>query len=726
MPYIFLIAIGSSALAAGLSIAKKRSRTTLVDVLAAPRPSTADLDRPTLGPGPLASVRARLVRWDEKYQTLVQTHLDPWLAGRLRDRQIHSLESGGQRHLSAMELRTNRSLGLGVASLGLIGLAGLTHWPLIPGVIAIGFYNAWPGFQEAWRIAVEERRLSVLHMLPFYLAGMWLGGYFLAGTVGLVFFGICQKIEFLTQQTTRHALTHLLGEQPQRVWVVMDDVEIEIPFEQLRLGDILVLTAGQPIPVDGVVVQGMATVDQHRLTGESQPLEKAVGDTVLAATLVLGGRIQVRVEKTGEETAAGRIGEILNRTVEYQEVKLADQFRRMEHTLIPMLAGGALGWIVGGPLTASAMLGCNYVLFSLLPLQMLGMLNGLKTSARHGILIKDGRALERLPEVDTVVFDKTGTLTLEQPQVVNIHCCAGYAEAGVLACAAAAEQRQNHPIAQAILAAAAQRQLDIPPLDEAHYELGYGLTAQIQGQIVRIGSERFLAMENLELPAGLRLAQDAAHVIGNTLVFVAVGDEVLGAIELAATLRTEAKATIDWLRQQGLALYILSGDQDAPTAKLAAELGMDGYFANTLPTQKAERVQELQARGRRVCFIGDGINDAIALRQAEVSISLRGATTVATDAAQVVLMDDDLAQLRVLWHLAKGFDRAIVTNTKLTQRFSLLAAGGVLAFPALKFWIVELLWGVQFSVGMGIANRPLLGVEPEVEQAVNKAVFTQP
>ncbi len=712
MPYIFAIAIVGSALAASRSIAKKRRQATLMDALAAPQPSTAGLGRPALGSGPLASVHARVVRWDEKYQTLVQTRLDPWLAGRLRDRQIQSLENGGQRHLSALELRTNRSLGLGLVSLGLNVLAKLTHWPLLPGVIAIGLYNAWPGFQEAWRVAVEERRLSVMQMLPFYLAGMWLGGYLLAGAVGLVFFGLCQKIEFLIQQTTRHTLTHLLGEQPQRVWVVVDGVEIEVPFEQLRLGDILVLTAGQPIPVDGVVVQGVATVDQHRLTGESHAVEKVVGDTVLAATLVLGGRIQVRVEKTGEETAAGRIGEILNRTVEHQEAKLADQFRRMEHTLAPMLAGGALGWIVGGPLTASAMLGCNYVLFSLVPLQMLGMLNGLKASARHGILVKDGRALERLPEVDTVVFDKTGTLTLDQPQVVAIHCCAGYAEAGLLACAAAAEQRQNHPIAQAILAAAEQRQLTLPPLDDAHYELGLGLKAWIQGEQVRIGSERFLAMENLPLPADLRLAQDAAHALGNTLVFVAVADIVLGAIELAATLRTEAQATIDWLRQQGLALYILSGDQDAPTAKLAAELGMDGYFANTLPTQKAERVRELQAQGRRVCFIGDGINDAIALRQAEVSVSLRGATTVATDAAQVVLMDDDLAQLRVLWHLAKGFDRAIVANTKLTQRFSLLAAGGVLAFPALKFWIVELLWGVQFSVGMGIANRPLLDEAP--------------
>lgn len=249
--------------------------------------------------------------------------------------------------------------------------------------------------------------------------------------------------------------------------------------------------------------------------------------------------------------------------------------------------------------------------------------------------------------------------------MVQIHRSAGYGETEVLAFAAAAEQRQTHPIAQAILAAAAERQLVLPTLDEAYYELGYGLLVWLQGQQVRIGSERFLAMEHLSLPASLRMAQNAAHGQGHALVFVAVADEVIGALELAATLRPEAKALVDWLRLRGLALYILSGDQDAPTRKLAVELGMSGYFANTLPAQKAERVKELQAQGRRVCFIGDGINDAIALRQAEVSISLRGATTVATDAAQIVLMDDDLTQLRVLWELAQGFERSLAANARL-------------------------------------------------------------
>ena len=479
--------------------------------------------------------------------------------------------------------------------------------------------------REAWRVTAEERRFSLLHLFFIYFAWLWFGGYYQVGTFGIIFGGLCMKVELLTQTVTRHSLTHLFGEQPAQVWVLLDGVEIEMPFEQLRLGDILVLTAGQQVPVDGVVVQGNATMDQHHLTGESQPVEKAVGDTVLAATLMLGGRIHVRVEKTGAETTAAKIGDVLNHTVERQELQLADMYKTFEYTRWPMLAGSALGWLIGGPTKAVAVLGCNY-LTSQIPLRLLTLLNGLGFGAEHGVLVKDGRALERLPMIDTVVFDKTGTLTLDRQQVVQIHACANYAEAEVLWFAATAEQRQTHPIAQAIL---------------------------------------------------------------------------------AATLRPESQATIEFLRKQGLALYIISGDQEAPTRKLYAELGMSGYFANTLPEQKAERIKELQAQGKQVCFIGDGINDAIALRQAEVSISLRGATTVATDAAQVVLMEDDIAQLRTLWELALGFERSLADNARQAKQLSLLAAAGVLVLP-FNFWVSELLWGVQLITGVRTAQRPLL------------------
>lgn len=705
---LLLVGLGGGALVASLV---RQRRPSLVDRLCTPPQATHG--QATVPPnGSIDPFRDRLSHLDDRFQTLVQRHVDPLLIGQLREEQMRQISPSGQRELSHQEKAMNRRLALGLGGLALLSLKSLTRWPLTPLVLIVALYNAWPWMKDGWRIAVHERRLSLMHLMLLYLASLWLGGNYLIGMVGILLSSLGHKIEWLTQSVTRHSLTHLLGEQTSRVWVVRDGAERSIPFEELLLGDILVLTAGQPIPVDGVVEEGTATVDQHRLTGESQPVEKAPGDPVLAATLVLGGKIGVRVEKTGSETAAARIGEVLNQTVERQEIRLADQYKDLEKYRWPMLAGGSLGFVLKGPETGLAILGCNFMT-SQIPLRLLTLLNGLGTAAERGVLIKDGRALERLPSIDTVVFDKTGTLTLERQQVTRIHPQAPFGEAEVLAFAAAAEQRQSHPIALAILAAAAERQLALPAMEVAVLELGFGLKAQIEGQTVRIGSQRFLAREFLELPAELEEIQTAAHARGHGLVFVAVADAVAGAIELAAVPRPEAVATVAWLKLQGFSLYILSGDQEAPTATLAAELGMDGWFANTLPEQKANCIQALRDQGRRVCFLGDGINDAIALRQAEVSISFRGATTVATDAAQVVLMEDDLSQLRLLWELAEGFEGSLTANARQAGRMSLLAATGVLLLP-FRYWTVEVLWGLQIIAGIRIARQSLLPDNAEV------------
>ena len=657
------------------------------------------------------ALRARLARANACYQEAVQRHLDPLLMGRRRSRQLLALSAEQPRLLSPAEQSANRALLYNAGALGLLALASLSGWPLLPLLVPVVAFNVRPLVRDAWRLARDERRLSILHLLLGYLLWLWLTGYYLIGIVGLLLGGLGRKIELLTQIVARHSLTQLLGEQPARVFVLSNGVELEIACEDLRCGDILVLDAGQTVPVDGVIVAGVATLDQHRLTGESQPVDKGPGESVLAATLVVGGRIQVRVERTGHATRAAQIAQVLNRTVEQQETRIADQFQQLEHTRLPMLVGGALGWLVGGPTTGVAVIGCNY-LIGLIPLRLLALLNGLQAGVEHGILIKDGRALERLPGVDTLVFDKTGTLTLEQPRLVRVHPARGRDEDAVLRLAAAAEQRQTHPIARAILTAAAQRQLAIPPIDAAHLALGLGLAAQLDGQCLRIGSARFLAGEGLPLPPDLESVGTAAQAQGHALIYVALDDAVQGAIEVAADVRPEAAATVAWLKRQGLRLYIVSGDQPAPTRALAAALGLDGWFADTGPEQKADKVRALQAAGRRVCFVGDGINDALALRQADASVSLRGATTVATDAAQVVLMDDDLTQLTTLWTLAQRVHASLDGTQRLATRFSLGAAGAVLLLPY-KFWIVEFGWFAQTILGVRRATRTLLPPTPD-------------
>jgi Cu2+-exporting ATPase len=228
---------------------------------------------------------------------------------------------------------------------------------------------------------------------------------------------------------------------------------------------------------------------------------------------------------------------------------------------------------------------------------------------------------------------------------------------------------------------------------------------------VLVGSQRFMLLENIFFPVEVQAHIDRCSVEGRSLVYVAVNQELAGLIELDATLRPEALEIVAWLKQRGLKLYIISGDQEAPTHRLSNELGMDGYFANTLPERKASLIEELQAEGRKICFIGDGINDAVALRKANVSISFRGATNVATDSAQIVLMDDNLTQLQTLFQLTQAYEDNLAANYHQAMVKSLLSTVAVLLLP-FKFIIVEGVWVITFINGISIATRPLLD-EPD-------------
>ena len=262
-----------------------------------PAPLIDYLDLPALPPNPpqaeprqgkQEAVYARLAELDDQYQDFVQIHLDPWLASSLRDEHMRALTQGRLRQLGTFEKDLNRSLITTAAALGLIGAEGLVGFNAAPLIMAFGLFTTWPAVKEVYRIAVDERRLSILHLLTGYSVAQWFSGTYWAAITGMLVTTVGSKVQLLTRIVTRHSLSHLFGEQPAQVWVVVEGVEMQVPFEQLRVGDILVLDAGQPVPVDGVVVQGAATLDQHRLTGESQPVDKTVGDTVLAATVVLG------------------------------------------------------------------------------------------------------------------------------------------------------------------------------------------------------------------------------------------------------------------------------------------------------------------------------------------------------------------------------------------------------------------------------------------------------
>jgi Cu2+-exporting ATPase len=283
----------------------------------------------------------------------------------------------------------------------------------------------------------------------------------------------------------------------------------------------------------------------------------------------------------------------------------------------------------------------------------LAMLSSLALCASKGILIKDGRALDLMNEVDTVLFDKTGTLTRERPEVGRIHACPPWQPDTLLRYAAAAEQKFHHPIALAILHAAQERSLELPPVDDSELKVGFGIAVRLEGHLIRVGSRRYIEMEGIGIPDDVAAALEAAHSVGHTMVLVAIDGLLGGGIELQASVRPEVAEIVAGLRARGIEhLAIISGDHEAPTKRLAEQLGMDRYFAQVLPADKADYVARLQAEGRKVCFVGDGINDSIALKQANVSISLRGASTIATDTAHIVFLDEGLSHLCELRDIA--------------------------------------------------------------------------
>ncbi|VFN01279.1 MAG: Cu2+-exporting ATPase [Candidatus Kentron sp. G] len=580
--------------------------------------------------------------------------------------------------LSEREKQANHYLKASSAALGLTVVGNLFYPVLAPVSVLAIIYSAFPLYEAGFHAFFKRRQIEISILDVILVTGMLLEGYLFSSATTTWFLSLSDKLLAKTENASRKKLVNIFDQQIHSVWVKTKGAEIQIPFEELKIGDIVVVNAGGPIPVDGVIVDGVATVEQHALTGESQPVEKTIEDRVLASTILLSGRLEIRVEQTGQDTTAARIGNILNNTADFTS---SIQERGMETANFyapPTLAlsGLTLPFLgVNSALTILvSSLGYNMRLVS-----PISVLNYLKIISEHGVLIKDGRALELLDCVDTVVFDKTGTLTLDRPHVGNIYISTGMGmtENELLRYAASAEYRQTHPIAMAILAAARQREIDVPPISEAAYRVGYGIKVKLDDALVRVGSLRFMEMEGIPIPDEMRERQDRGFEEGYSLICVAIDEKLAGMVELHPTVRPEVKGILRDLKQRGMSLYIISGDHEKPTRRLAMELGIEHYFAGTLPENKADLIEKLQEDGQCVCFIGDGINDSIALKKANVSISIKGAATVATDTAQIIMMDGTLKQLEQLFKIAGDFENNMKNNFRISVIPGVICIGGV-------------------------------------------------
>jgi Cu2+-exporting ATPase len=541
-------------------------------------------------------------------------------------------------------------------SLGLAAVATFFSPPLVPISAVIMLYTAIPSFRHARRVIFQERRLGVDVLDSIIFTACLFTGEIFAGAMTAWFLSLGRKLLKSTRAESAKVLLEAVGRQPGMARVLRDGKELEVTLEEVRRDDSVVVHTGEVVPVDGQIIEGDAILDQHALTGESAPAEKTKGDRVFASTVMLAGKVVVRVERAGKETASSKISSVLSRTVAY---KLRAQSRGEEladKAVIPALGLSALAAGLVGPSGALAVINSDLGT-GIRMAAPLGMLTSLTLCAQHGILVKDGRALELMRNVDTVLFDKTGTLTREKPEVGRIICCGRFNEEQLLARAATAEQKFTHPIARAILDRYATFQRPMLTIDNSNYKVGYGITVEIEGEIIRVGSRRFMEMEKISIPSTLQRELDRMHDEGHSFVAIAAGDQLQGILELRSSHRPEAEEVVAGLRARGVNhLAIISGDHEAPTRSLAERLGMDRHFAEVLPQDKGRYVELLQKEGRTVCFVGDGINDSIALKKANVSISLRGASTLATDTAQIVFMEESLAKICALKDFSNGLE----------------------------------------------------------------------
>ncbi|HEX4138435.1 MAG TPA: heavy metal translocating P-type ATPase [Bryobacteraceae bacterium] len=645
-----------------------------------------------------------------------------------RGSQVAAMQGAAAGSARAQILQAEKSvdsyLKVSAASVAAATLGTLFFPPLKLVSGGIILYAAWPAFKGAAADIFQRRKITVRHLDSVSLLGLIAGGYFLICSLTVTIFHASAKMMLKTEDRSRRLLADMFGEQPSTVWVIVDGGEIEIPFERLEAGATLVIRAGQMIPIDGVVTAGNAAVDQHILTGEAQPAEKQAGDKVFAATVVLAGRIEVGVEKTGAETAAAQIRDVLANTTDFRNAIQVRWRDVADKSVLPTLGLAGLGLVFLGPVSALAVVNSNYVAVMKVA-SPLAMLNFLQRASLAGILIKDGRALEAVSKIDTVVFDKTGTLTENQPRVGEIFTWGSAGADELLTYAAAVEARQSHPIAAAIVLAAKQRNLAILDLESARYEMGYGIQARSNGRLIRVGSARYMAMEGIPVPPDFETRRVQLQEHGASVVFVAFNDEMAGAIELRPTLRPEAKQVIEELKARGLTVYIISGDHEAPTRALAAELGVDHFLAEVLPQDKSAKVEFLQKEGRRVCFVGDGINDAIALKTANVSVSLRGASTLATDTAQVILMDESLRQLAQLFEIGIEYNANLKTLMSTTFGPGLISLASVFLLGAGNGTALGL-FNLSMIAGLVNGILPALRQQDEIAAQQRHAALPEP
>jgi Cu2+-exporting ATPase len=552
-------------------------------------------------------------------------------------------------------------------------------------------YPGWPFFIAA----VRALRRGVFNMAVLVLLSVGTGYLFSVGATFLfkgeqfyeasalllVFILLGHWLEMRARAGASEAIRHLMDLAPPKATVLRGGKEVEVPTSDVQVGDEVVVRPGGKIPVDGVIVDGASDVDESMLTGESMPVPKKPGDAVVGASINKTGAFRYRATKVGADTALAQIVKLVQ---EAQNSKAPAQLLADKASQWLVLAAIAIGvltfvvwfWIIGQTLLFALTL--TITVFVIACPDALGLATpmavmvGTGLGAANGILIKDAAALEESVKLSVIVFDKTGTLTMGQPKVVQVVPAPGQDEAGVLSVAAAIEKGSEHPLAVAILERATG--LSVPATEGFAAIEGKGAEATIAGRRTLLGNRLLMDEQRVDL-AGLDGEAERLQGAGRTVVHLAQDGRLMGLIAIADAVRPTAKDTVAQLQSLGVKVAMITGDNAGTAKRIGDELGIDIVLADVLPGQKAAKIKDLQAQGDKVGMVGDGVNDAPALTQADVGFAIGAGTDVAIDSADVVLMRSDPADV------VKAIDLSRATLRKMHQNLWWAVGYNLIAFP---------------------------------------------
>ncbi len=532
--------------------------------------------------------------------------------------------------------------------------------------------------------------------------------YYETGAVVITLVVLGRWLEARARGRTSEAIRRLVSLAPRTARIVREGRELDVPTTEVGVGDLVRIRPGERIPVDGVVLEGASTIDESMLTGESLPVEKTAESRVVAGSVNQTGALLFRATHVGSETTLARIVRLVEDAQASRAPiqRLADRVAAVFVPIVLVVAGATcLAWLAFGPeprlpmalTTAVAVLviACPCAMGLATPT---AIMVGTGKGAEHGVLIKSATALEVLHRVDTIVFDKTGTLTVGRPEVTDIVTVPGVGEDDALAVAAGAEQASEHPLGEAIVRLAKERGLALPPVGEFTAVPGQGIDAMAPDGRILLGNETMMNERGIDVS----LLADRAIALqaqGKTVVVLAFAGRLLALIAVADVLKPDAAATIRRLREMGLAVAMLSGDNRRTAEAIAREAGIERVLAEVLPADKAGEIKRLQEGGHRVAMVGDGINDAPALTQADVGIVMGSGTDVAIEAADVTLMRSDVAGVVVALELSRRTIQIVKQNLGWAFGYNILlipVAAGVL-YPLAGVLLSPILAGAAMA-----------------------------